>query len=93
MCANLITINIPTFDSICIFLGIVIKCHESRSLSENRKIARSILLTKLDNLINNESSIESQIKKKERKKMVEKNRRRNKLQDLKDEWKERENIK
>lgn len=74
------------------FLGIIIKCHESRSLSQNRKIARTILTTKLDNLINKDDSVENQIRKFEGKKIKEKNRRRNKLNELKLEWKQRENV-
>ncbi|GLV34231.1 uncharacterized protein CBL_00162 [Carabus blaptoides fortunei] len=67
--------------------GITVKCHESRSLDQNRKIARTILTTKLDNLLNKEDSIESQTKKIQSKKIAEKTRRRNKLNELKEEWK------
>ncbi|KAK3909242.1 Gamma-secretase subunit Aph-1 [Frankliniella fusca] len=42
---------------------IVVRCHESRSLEQNRKIARERLLTLLDNHINGEDSVEAQIKR------------------------------
>ncbi|XP_023319833.1 probable peptide chain release factor C12orf65, mitochondrial [Eurytemora carolleeae] len=64
--------------------GLFVKCHESRSLENNRKIARKHLITKLDNLVNGLDSVENRQKaidsaKKERKK--EKSRR--KYQQLK----------
>uniref|UniRef100_T1IEU7 RF_PROK_I domain-containing protein n=3 Tax=Rhodnius TaxID=13248 RepID=T1IEU7_RHOPR len=43
--------------------GIVIKCHQDRLLEKNRKLARELLITKLDNKINGELSVESQLKK------------------------------
>lgn len=73
-------------------LGITIKCHETRSLDQNRKIARSILITKLDNLINKENSIEAQINALQIKKSKEKAKRQNKLRELKEEWKRREGL-
>jgi len=72
--------------------GIVVKCHESRSLDENRKKARQILISKLDNLINTEDSIEAQKKRVEDKKSTDKTRKRDKLNLLKAEWKQRENL-
>lgn len=73
-------------------LGIVIKCHETRSLDQNRKIARNILVTKLDNFMNKENSIEAQIKAIETKKSKVKAKRQNKLNELKAEWKKREGL-
>ncbi|XP_044753456.1 mitochondrial translation release factor in rescue [Coccinella septempunctata] len=67
--------------------GIVIKCHQSRSLVENRKTARTLLLNKLDNLLNGEHSVENQKKSIEAKKHLERIRRRNKLREIKEEWK------
>lgn len=40
--------------------GVWVKCHESRSLDTNRKLARKHLLSKLDNHFNGEDSVESQ---------------------------------
>ncbi|KAF5308703.1 hypothetical protein FQR65_LT06064 [Abscondita terminalis] len=72
--------------------GFIVKCHETRSLDQNRKRARALLTSKLDDHINGEDSISSQQKKYETKKTLEKKRRRNKLDMLKAEWKKRENL-
>lgn len=40
--------------------GIIVKVHQSRSLHQNRKIARELLISKLDNLYNGEQSVENQ---------------------------------
>ena len=42
--------------------GLWVKCHQTRSLENNKKIARKLLLTKLDNYVNGENSIENQQK-------------------------------
>ena len=68
------------------------KCHHSRQQDENRKLARELLITKLDNLINGELSIEAQKKAVQEKKSSEKVRRQKKLHDLKAKWKENEGI-
>ncbi|KAJ1519409.1 hypothetical protein ONE63_004701 [Megalurothrips usitatus] len=46
--------------------GIVVRCHDTRSLEQNRKIARTRLVTRLDNLINGEESVEAQITRENR---------------------------
>lgn len=81
---NVVLKHIPT--------GITVKCHKTRSLEENRKEARKILAVKLDIEINGEESVEAQTKKVEVKKINEADRRRRKLQEMKQKWKERENI-
>lgn len=43
--------------------GLTVKVHQTRSLDSNRKIARELLITKLDNYINGENSMESQRKR------------------------------
>ncbi|XP_071051949.1 mitochondrial translation release factor in rescue [Onthophagus taurus] len=73
--------------------GIVVKCHEDRSLMINRKKARAILIQKLDNLINKEESVQAQIDKIEKKKSEAALKKREKLKTMKEEWKRRENIK
>jgi len=40
----------------------VVKCHERREVDRNRKLARKLLLTRLDNYLNGEKSIEAQTK-------------------------------
>lgn len=70
--------------------NIVIKCHSQRSLSENRKEARKILLYKLDALYNGNDSIEAQKNQIEKKKSAERKRKQRKLIEMKKEWIERE---
>lgn len=43
--------------------NLVVKCHEQRQVSVNKKIARKLLLTKLDNHLNGENSIEAQTRR------------------------------
>lgn len=43
--------------------GIMVKVHHSRNLEQNRQLAREILATKLDNLINGDNSVENQKKR------------------------------
>ncbi|KAF6209800.1 hypothetical protein GE061_015550 [Apolygus lucorum] len=64
--------------------GIVVKCHESRLLETNRKLAREKLVTKLDNMLNGENSVENQIKAINEKKSSAAERKKNKLRDLKE---------
>jgi hypothetical protein len=59
---------------------------------ENRKLARKILITKLDNFLNGELSVEAQERSIVTKKRNEKSRRQRKLADLKAKWKEREGL-
>lgn len=72
--------------------GIVVKCHQSRLQEDNRKLARKILITKLDNFLNGELSIEAQERAIEKKKSDEKTRRQRKLAELKAKWKEKEGL-
>jgi hypothetical protein len=59
---------------------------------ENRKLARKILITKLDNFLNGELSLEAQEKSIVTKKSNEKSRRQRKLAELKAKWREREGL-
>lgn len=70
--------------------GIVIKCHESRSVDDNRKIAREKLVEKLDVLENGDESVEAQKKAIAEKKSSQKEWKRKKLETLKKDWIERE---
>lgn len=70
--------------------GIVIKCHESRCLEDNRKIAREKLVGKLDVIKNGNESVEGQIKTITEKKNAQKEWKRKKLESLKKDWIERE---
>lgn len=70
--------------------GIVIKCHESRCVEDNRKLAREKLVLKLDVVENGNDSIEAQKKKINAKKNAQKEWKRKKLETLKKDWIERE---
>uniref|UniRef100_A0A182K8H0 Uncharacterized protein n=1 Tax=Anopheles christyi TaxID=43041 RepID=A0A182K8H0_9DIPT len=70
--------------------GIVVQCHTTRSLFENRREARKQLLGKLDQLYNGDQSVEAQLQRIEAKKQTETARRKQKLQAKKKAWKERE---
>ncbi|XP_039281770.1 probable peptide chain release factor C12orf65, mitochondrial [Nilaparvata lugens] len=72
--------------------GIVSKCHDSRSQSENRKLARQKLITQLDNLLNKEMSIEAQTSRLLKSKAIKEDKKKEKLRLLKAQWKEREGI-
>ena len=52
--------------------GLWVKCHQQRSLEQNRRIARKLLVTKLDNFVNGEDSIENQEKIQAREKLEKK---------------------
>lgn len=70
--------------------GIVVKCHITRITEQNRKLAREMLIARLDQKINGDMSVENQRKTLEAKKSVNDNRKRRKLQEMKQKWKERE---
>jgi len=70
--------------------GIVIKCHESRCLDDNRKLAREKLIEKLDVIENGNESVEAQEKAIAVKKNAQKEWKRKKLESLKKDWIERE---
>lgn len=70
--------------------GIVVQCHISRSLFENRREARKLLVSKLDQLYNGDQSVDAQQQRIDAKKQSETARRKQKLQAKKKAWKERE---
>ncbi|XP_015172578.1 PREDICTED: probable peptide chain release factor C12orf65 homolog, mitochondrial [Polistes dominula] len=72
--------------------GIVVKCHETRSVWINQKRAREILITKLDNLLNGDESIENQEKKLQKQSSIKKKQKQKKLAELKKSFKEREGL-
>ncbi|KYN40311.1 hypothetical protein ALC56_05256 [Trachymyrmex septentrionalis] len=72
--------------------GLVVKCHETRSQWDNKKRAREILITKLDNLLNKERSIEAQIHALEKKQQAQKEYKRKKLNEMKKAFREREGL-
>lgn len=72
--------------------GLVVKCHETRSLLDNKKRAREIMITKLDNLLNKEHSIEAQIQILEKRQQTQKDYKRRKLAEMKKAFQEREGL-
>lgn len=72
--------------------GIVIRCHVTRSLSDNRKEARRLLINKLDDLYNKEDSVSEQTKKIERLKQSKSYGKREKLEKLKAHWKKSQDL-
>lgn len=68
------------------------KCHISRSQDDNRKMARDMLVSKLDGILNGENSVEAQKKKVTDRKYKNSEYKRKKLAKLKAEWKEREGL-
>lgn len=72
--------------------GIVVKCHETRSLLKNQQRAREIMITKLDNLLNGDQSIEHQEYLLKKKLSLKKQQRQKKLAELKKSFKIREGF-
>lgn len=70
--------------------GFVVKCHITRVTEQNRKLAREMLVERLDQQINGDMSVKNQRKALEAKKGANDNRKRRKLQEMKQKWKERE---
>lgn len=72
--------------------GIIVKCHETRSIQENRQIARKRLIYKLDMLINKENSFDAMCKREIISKKHETDKRNKRTNALKKEFKEREGL-
>ncbi|XP_045634283.1 mitochondrial translation release factor in rescue [Ursus americanus] len=76
--------------------GIVVKCHQTRSVDQNRKLARKILQEKVDIFYNGEHSLvykekqEAEKKKQERKKRAKETLEKKKL--LKELWELSKNV-
>lgn len=78
--------------SIFLIQGTVVKCHISRSQDENRKMARDMLIAKLDEAINGENSVAAQMKRIEEQKYKKTEYKKKKRAQLKEEWKKREGL-
>lgn len=76
--------------------GIVVKCHQTRSVDQNRKIARKVLQEKVDIFYNGENSpvhkekLEAERRKRERKKRAKETLEKKKL--LKELWEASQDI-
>ena len=68
--------------------GLVVKCHESRSLETNRRLARRLLADRLDRLLNGQQAVAVQqeaIEQRRRQRSQDQRRRR---RDRKQQWRE-----
>lgn len=74
------------------FTGIVAKCHSSRCQDENRKLAREMIVAKLDAELNREDSVAAQRKRIEEKKSKRSEYKKKKVAQMKSEWKKREGL-
>lgn len=70
--------------------GLVVKCHASRSMDQNRRLARELMLTRLDKLFNGDNSVEAQSRRLQLKKLNEANRRKRRVEEMKRKWESRE---
>lgn len=67
--------------------GFVVKCHESRLLDRNRVLARNKMITKLDNHLNGQLSVESQIKARDHLIKLKREAKAKRHRLLKEQWK------
>ncbi|XP_023934633.1 mitochondrial translation release factor in rescue [Bicyclus anynana] len=72
--------------------GTVIKCHISRCQDDNRKLARDMLIAKLDELLNGENSVAAQKKRIDEQKHKKTEYKKKKRAQLKEDWKKREGL-
>lgn len=77
----------------CVFLkhkptNIIVKYHGTRSLKQNREEARKLMLSKLDELLNKEDSVDNQRKRFEKVKYIKAQSKSEKLRKLKMEFKQ-----
>ncbi|KAM3963030.1 mitochondrial translation release factor in rescue-like [Aphomia sociella] len=72
--------------------GTVVKCHISRCQDENRKLAREMLIEKLDETLNGEQSVAAQRRRLDEKKYKRNEYKKKKMSQLKSEWRKREGL-
>ncbi|PSN48735.1 hypothetical protein C0J52_08800 [Blattella germanica] len=72
--------------------GIVVKCHNSRLQAENRRLARELMIQRLDSVLNKEHSIEAQKKDILERKRMKREQRKKEMAELKEKWKEVEGL-
>lgn len=70
--------------------GIVVKCHQTRSLVENQDKAKKLLISKLDAHFNKENSIEAQLQRIKLSQSRKNNKKAEKLREIKTKWKQQE---
>lgn len=64
----------------------------SRSQDENRKLAREMLIAKLDEVLNGEDSVAAQKRRLNEEKLKKNEYKKKKMAKLKEEWKKREGL-
>lgn len=72
--------------------GIIVKCHEERSLHRNRERARQMLTDKLDELYNGEMSVAAQLRRLQEANRSKAQQKTQKREAMKKAWREREGI-
>lgn len=72
--------------------GIVVKCHEERSLHRNREKARKMMISKLDEHFNCDMSVSAQLRRLEEAKRSKAQQKSQKREAMKKAWREREGI-
>lgn len=65
------------------YIGIVVKCHESRLLQQNQKLARENLLNKLDDFYNGDNSVSAQKKRIDKLNAIAKEKKKEKMKEMK----------
>lgn len=72
--------------------GMVVKCHEARSLFRNRAKARLLMINKLDQHFNGDMSVAEQMKRLQQEKSSKAQQKARKKQMMKQLWKEKEGL-
>ncbi|XP_063595209.1 mitochondrial translation release factor in rescue-like [Penaeus indicus] len=72
--------------------GIIVKCHEDRSLHKNRTTARKMMIEKLDQHFNGDMSVAAQLKRIQNEKQTKAQQKAKKKQMIKKAWKDREGL-
>lgn len=72
--------------------GVVVRCHESRLLHENRKMARRMLAEKVDEHLNGSMSVAAQKQRRDEQRAYKMSQKREKLRELRRQFKEREGL-
>ena len=72
--------------------GLVVKCHQTRSLERNRTLARQTLVDKLDRLINGDDCVAEQQRRLDERRDRAAHSKARKLDELKRTWRDREGI-
>ncbi|KAM7301988.1 mitochondrial translation release factor in rescue isoform X1 [Ixodes scapularis] len=72
--------------------GVVVRCHESRLQHENRKLARKLLVEKVDEHLNGDMSVSAQKLRWAQSKELKSSQRKARLRELRRQFKEREGL-